>query len=172
MRIARKPLYLGAVAAAFSVCALFWALAGPADAAKETPGKETVLTFTEPEKGGTFHFVDVAPISKRKHGFPTKISPGDEVIFTNPLEAEGKRVAKIRVVCTATSSARKFAAAGFVCNGIAKFSNGTLVFAAMLSEGTTEGAITGGNGIYAGANGTFVSKEGKGTSTVTVKLFG
>ena len=75
------------------------------------------------------------------------------------------------MVCTATSTARKPEAAGFVCNGIAQFSNGSLVFAAMLNESnTTEGAITGGSGIYAGAHGTFVSKEGKGSSTTTVTL--
>jgi hypothetical protein len=56
------------------------------------------------------------------------------------------------------------------CNGIARISGSTLVFAATLSEGNTEGAITGGSGIYAGARGTFVTEEGKGTSTVTVTL--
>lgn len=159
MSIAR----LGCTAALLS-CLAALAFAGSASAATKT------LTFKEPEKGSTFNFVDAAPKSKLKHGFPTKFSAGDQVIFTNRLEAEGKPVGRIRVVCTATTTAKKFAAAGFVCNGIAEFSNGTLVFAAMLAEGNTEGAIIGGSGIYAGAHGTFFSKEGKGTSTVTVTL--
>ena len=94
------------------------------------------------------------------------------MVFTNPLEQEGKLVGKIRVVNTATKSAssKHFAAAGFICSGIAKIPGGTLVFAAELSEGNTEGAITGGSGKYAGARGSFVSKEGKGSSTTTVTL--
>lgn len=132
----------------------------------------TTLTFREPEKGSTFAFVDNAPTSKKKHGFPTRFSAGDEVIFTNPLEANGKVVGKIRVACTATNNAssRHFAAAGFICSGIARIPGGTLIFAAELSEGNTEGAITGGSGKYAGARGSFVSEEGKGAQTVTVTL--
>lgn len=40
----------------------------------------------------------------------------------------------------------------------------------MLAEGTTEGAVTGGTGTYAGATGIFVSKEGRGSSTDTITL--
>jgi hypothetical protein len=149
-------------------CLAVFVFAGSASAAT------TTLTFKEPEKGSTFAVVDNAPTSKKKHGFPTKFSAGDEVIFTNPLEAEGKLVGKIRVVCTATNSAssKNFAAAGFICSGIAKIPGGTLIFAAELTEGNTEGAITGGSGKYAGARGSFVSKEpeGKGASTTTVTL--
>lgn len=132
----------------------------------------TTLTFKEPEKGSTFAVVDNAPVSKKKHGFPTQFSPGDEIIFTNPLEAESKIVGKIRVVCTATtaSSSKNFAGAGFICSGIAKIPGGTLIFAAELAEGNTEGAITGGSGKYAGARGSFLSKEAKGPSTVTITL--
>jgi hypothetical protein len=165
MGIATKPTYLGAVAALLGICVAFWAFAVSADAAKET-----TITAVEPEKGSTFNFVDNAPKSKLKHGFPARFSAGDQVIFTSPVEIEGKRVGRNRVVCTATTTARKFEAAGFVCDGIAKLSNGTLVFAAMLTEGSTEGAITGGTGTYAGAHGTFVSKEGKNSSTTTVTL--
>jgi hypothetical protein len=165
MGIATKPIYLGALVTVLGICAAFWAFAVSADAAKET-----TITVVEPEKGSTFNFVDNVPKSKLKHGFPTKFSPGDQVIFTSVVEIEGKRVGRNRVVCTATTTARKFAAAGFVCDGIAKLSNGTLVFAAMLTEGPTEGAITGGTGTYAGAHGSFVSKEGKNSSTTTVTL--
>jgi hypothetical protein len=134
----------------------------------------TVLTFKEPEKGSTFAFVDNAPKSQLQHGFPTTFSAGDEIIFTNPLEAEGKTVGRVRVACTATqnASAKNFAGAGFLCNGLAKIPGGSLSISALLSEGNTEGAVTGGTGIYAGATGTFASKEGKGSSTVTITLLG
>ncbi len=131
----------------------------------------TTLTFKEPEKGSTFAFIDNAPKAKLKHGFPNKFTPGDELIFTNPIETEGRRVGRLRVVCTATATSKNPEAAGFICHGIAKLSNGTLVFEALLSGGNkTEGAIIGGSGVYAGARGSFVSREGKGSSTTTVTL--
>jgi ribosomal protein L2 len=153
------------IRAALAICAALFAFAGTASAAT------TTLTFKEPEKCSTFAFVGNAPTSKKEHGFPTRVSAGDEVIFTNPLEAEGKVVGKIRVTCTATNNAssKHFAAAGF-CTGIARIPGGTLVFAAELAEGNTEGAITGGSGKYAGVRGSFLSKEGKGASTVTMTL--
>jgi hypothetical protein len=160
LRFARQ----GALLALAGCAALLVAFTGSAAAAT------TTLTFKEPEKGSTFHFVDNAPKAPRKHGFPTKFSAGDEFIFTNPMEMEGKQVGRLRVVCIATATGKNPVAAGFICNGIAKLSNGTLVFAAMLSEGKTEGAIVGGSGAYAGARGTFVSHESKGTSTTVVTL--
>ena len=155
---------MGALLALVGCVGLLVAFTGSAAAAT------TTLTFKEPEKGSTFAFVDAAPKAPRKHGFPTKFSAGDELIFTNPMEMEGKRVGRLHVVCIATSSGKKPEAAGFICHGIAKLSNGTLVFDAMLSEGNTNGAIVGGSGEYAGARGSFVSKEGKGSSTTTVTL--
>jgi hypothetical protein len=135
----------------------------------------TVLTFKEPEKGSTFAFVDNAPKSpSTTHGFPTIFSAGDEIIFTNPLQTAGKTVGRVRVACTATqnANAKNFAGAGFLCNGIATIPGGSLSITAILAEGDTEGAVTGGTGIYAGATGTFASKEGKGSSTVTITLLG
>jgi hypothetical protein len=77
-------------------------------------------------------------------------------------------VGKIRVVCTATSAGntRNLVGAGFVCTGIARIPAGTLVLVAELREGV----VTGGTGAYAGATGTFVPKEGKGSSTTTITL--
>jgi len=153
---------------------LFWtfgqrAASGRPPAARSLPSYRLIDGLAW---AANFAFVDHAPTSQRKHGFPTKFSAGDELVFTNPLEQEGKLVGKIRVVNTATKSAssKHFAAARFICSGIAKIPGGTLVFAAELSEGNTEGVITGGSGKYAGARGSFVSKEGNGSSTTTVTL--
>ena len=146
-------------------------LGGPAAAES---GTTTTLTFKEPEKGSTFGFVDNAPKSELKHGFPTSFSIGDELIFTNPLVSKGKTVGRVRVVCTATqnASSESFSAAAFICTGLAKIPGGTLTFATELSEGKTEGTITGGTGRYAGAQGTFVGNEGKGTANLTITLLG
>ena len=130
----------------------------------------TTLTFKEPEKGSTFAFIDNAPKTKVKHGFPEKISAGDELVFTNPLEAEGKKIGHLRAFCVATENG-KFDSAGFTCHGTFAFTGkGSLIAATTLVGNKTEGAIVGGTGTYAGARGTFRSKEGKGSSTVTVTL--
>src|ERR1700760_4418027 len=62
------------------------------------------IILKEPAKDQTFAFIDNAPTAKKVEGFfPTKISPGDEVILTNHLLENGKMVGKLRTVCTATS---------------------------------------------------------------------
>lgn len=160
MRRNRKPLRYVAVVTSVS-CLVGLALAGSASAAS------TVLTFREPVKGSTGSFIDNAPKSRAG-----KFSAGDEVIFTNTLEVEGKIVGKIRAVCIATESSRSVIVAGFFCTALAKIPGGTLVLVAPLSEsGTgTEGAVTGGTGKYAGARGTFVVEEGRRSDTNTITL--
>lgn len=162
MKIKPKFARVGGAAALLSALVVL-AFTGIAAAA-------TTITFTEPEKGSTFHFIDNAPKTKTKHGFPQKVSAGDVFVFTNPLEAQGKQIGHLKAVCTATGNGG-FQNAGFICNGTFFFTGkGTLIAAASVGSGKTEGAITGGTGSYAGARGTFVSKEGKGASTVTVTL--
>lgn len=134
-------------------------------------GGPAVLTFNELDKGATVHFVDNAPRATLKHGVAS-VSPGDMLIFTNPLAMEGTKVGKIRIVCTATSAGttKNLASAGFDCIGIAKIPNGSLVLVAELGASPVEGAVTGGTGAYAGARGTFISRKGTGSSTTTVTL--
>lgn len=135
----------------------------------------TTLTFKESEKGSTFTFVDNAPTSKKMHGFPTKISPGDEIITTNPLTEGGKTIGKLRARCTATAAAstntqEAFAAAHFICEGVFSLGGGSIFGNARIVKGGTEGVVSGGTGKYAGASGTILSKEGKGGSTTTITL--
>jgi hypothetical protein len=164
-----NPVHIcAAVSAGIGCCLVVLALAGTALAAS------TTLTFREPEKGATFAFVDNPPRSPHAYGIPKRFSPGDEFIFTNPLEAEGKRVGKIRAICTAAQAAsvNNLIAADFICNALAKVPGGTLVLVAPLTDpdGGTEGAVTGGTSQYAGAHGTFVVKEGRGFDTNTITL--
>jgi hypothetical protein len=136
------------------------------------------LTLKEPEKGSTFTFIDNAPTSKKIHGFPTKISPGDEIVVTNPLLENGKMVGKLRARCTATTSAsttsssggNPFAAAHFICEGVFTIDGGSLYGSATIVNGGTRGVITGGTGEFANSRGAFSSKEGKGGSTTTITL--
>jgi hypothetical protein len=144
------------------------ALLASSAGAVDTP---TTLVFKELEKGSTFHFVDNSPKATLKNGVAS-FSPGDMLISTNPLAIEGKVVGKSRVICTATTAGntKNPDSAGFSCSGIAKLPGGTLILVGEAREGPSEGAITGGTGIYAGARGSLISKEGKGGSTVTVTL--
>lgn len=142
-------------------------------ASAEPKGKTTTITFQEQEsgKGSSFSFIDNAPKSKLKHGFPVKISAGDEFAFQNPAFAEGKRIGRTQAFCVATKTARNFDKADFQCQGAFVFSNGTLAVSAAAGSGTTtEGAITGGTGTYAGARGAFTSVETGKVSNVTVTL--
>lgn len=166
MRIRSKSTSLGALTALLGACALLVAFASPAAAAGPT-----TLTFKEPEKGSTFAYVDAAPKTVFKHGNPKMVSAGDELVITQPLEAQGKKLGHLLAVCTATKSTKKFTSADFTCVGTYVFANGTLTASALLGfEKGTEGAITGGTGVYANARGTFASKEGKGASTTTITL--
>jgi hypothetical protein len=142
-------------------------LANSANAVEAPP----TLTFKELKKGSTFHFVDIPPMATLKHGVAS-FSPGDQIITTNPLAMEGRTVGKIRVICTATTpgSTKSLASGGFDCNGIAKLPGGHLILVGEAGNTVTEGAITGGTGVYTGARGSFVSKPGRGGSTNTVTL--
>jgi hypothetical protein len=166
MKALKKVIRVYASAVLLSSCVLA-VLAGPANA---IDGPAT-LTFQELEKGSTFHFLDNAPEAKLKGGV-VSFSPGDVLLFTNPIAMGGKVVGKLRIACTATTAGntKKPESAGFNCNGIAKIPGGTLVLVAGLGGAVTEGAVTGGTGIYAGARGTFVSTNAKGYSTNTVTL--
>lgn len=128
----------------------------------------TTLTFTVLDKGATSHFLDNPPKITPGHGGEA-VSPGDELLGTNPIAIEGKVVGKIRMVCTATSSGT-VENAGFICSGVAKIPGGRLFLEGEVVQGPNEGAITGGTGAYAGARGTFLSRHGKGGSTTVVTL--
>jgi hypothetical protein len=162
---------LATVASGLLACCTLGALLAPIAAAEST------LTFTEPEKGSTFNFVDAPPTAVTKHGFPTSFSPGDVLILTNPLKQGSKTIGKLRATCTATANVKitnqnAFAQAHFICEGVFFLGKSTLFANATIVKGGTEGVITGGTGNYAGARGTILSKEIKGGSTTTISFLG
>jgi hypothetical protein len=135
----------------------------------------TTITFKEPEKGSTFTYVDVAPTAPKKHGFPTSISPGDQIILTNPLTEGGKTIGKLRARCTATAAVGKttnaaFPQAHFICEGVFTLPGGSLYASASIVKVGTEGVVTGGTGKYVGARGTILSTETKGGTDTTITL--
>lgn len=163
MRLTSKSARLGGVAVLAGCCALM-AFANLAAAAGST-----TITFKQAYKGSTSRYVDVAP--KTSHQF--EASPGDELVGTNRLEAGGKKIGHMRIVCFATEFA-KVINARFTCIGTFVLSGqGTLALSASAKSGTktATGAIVGGTGTYAGARGTFTSTAGKNSSNTTVTLF-
>jgi hypothetical protein len=144
---------LAVVAVAASIVVGVLATSGSAQ-----PGSQT-LTFTESNKGATFRFIDLAPRSERRRGFPTRISPGDEFVFGNPLlDSAGRRAGRVEGYCKALRAGR-FGRVRFGCFGHARLTGGTLSFTADLTfaRGPIRGEVTGGSGAYEGANGSFTS---------------
>jgi hypothetical protein len=160
---------LAALAAAALTTA---AVAAPAIAQSGGGGSSTTVTFTQLDKGSTFHFVDLPPRTKLVKGNPKKISAGDEFIITAPLaDSGGARIGELRAVCVATHTTKQFNAAHALCNGDFTFTDGSSLVAnvADLAVPTTNGAILGGTGQYANARGTFTSSNAS-NALVTVTL--
>jgi hypothetical protein len=135
----------------------------------------TTITLKEPTKGSTVTFIDNAPTAKKVHGFPTKISPGDEVVLSNQLFQNGVMVGKLRSRCTATdpsggSGEAVFINAHFICEGVYNIKGSSLYANGQVLQGGTQGVITGGTGSFANARGTFVTKVEKGGETSTITL--
>ena len=133
------------------------------------------ITLKEPTKGSTVTFIDNAPTAKKVHGFPTKISPGDEVVLTNQLFENGAMVGKLRSRCTATdpsggSGEAVFINAHFICEGVYNIKGSALYANGQVLQGGTRGVITAGTGSFANARGTFVTTVEKGGETSTITL--
>jgi hypothetical protein len=165
MRIPSKSARWAAIVAAVSLAAVFCAFAASVSAATET-----TISFTEPEKGSVFHFIDNTPKTKpNKHGEPSKISAGDGLTLWNPMVSGGKQIGHLQAFCWATKNGT-FPKAEWECVGTFVFGTGTLSATARIGPKGTEGAITGGTGIYAGASGTFVSNEAVSPAITTITL--
>jgi hypothetical protein len=168
MRVPWKSTRWGLVVAAVSLCAIFCAFAASATAANET-----IITFTEPEKGSVFRYIDNAPKTKAdKHGNPLKISAGDGLTLWNPMVSGGKQIGHLQAFCWATKTAKKFPNAEWECVGTFVLGSGTLSATARIGPKGTEGTITGGSGAYVGASGVFVSNESVSPAVTTITLVG
>jgi hypothetical protein len=156
----RGTLIVVLLAGAAALVAVF-ASSGSAD----HPGS-TTLTFVERNNEGTFRFIDVRPKSPRPG---QRISAGDMFLGSNRLynAANKRRRGKLFFKCTAVVASRT-GNSPFLCEGTARFSDGTLVISAVLQgERDPAGAITGGTGAYEGASGSFSSDERRRISVDT-----
>ena len=160
--IARFIGFSGALAAC---CALIVASADPAGAAGPT-----TISVEEGHKGAIFKTVDVAPKGKNV----TDVSPGDEIVFTIPLEADGKKIGRENGVCVITRVVAK-KSPEYLCTSTYVFPHqGTLATSMNFkpAKKTNHGAIVGGTGVYAGARGTFtIRNETEGGDIATFTVF-
>jgi hypothetical protein len=109
------------------------------------------------------------------HGLPKSIAPGDQLILTNRVTEGGKTIGNLRARCTATEpvatvSNSAFAQAHFICEGMYTLPGGSLYANASIGKSGARGVVTGGTGKFAGARGTFVSRDAKGGTDTTVTL--
>ena len=128
---------------------------------------DTTLTFKEVDKGSSFHIVDAPPKDTKQ----THLTPGDQFVIQNPLaDNAGKRIGTLRATCSMTTKKDS------ICYGVFSFKNGTLdALVALPNTETskqTAGGIIGGTGAYAGASGSFISKDTKSGANDTVTLLG
>jgi hypothetical protein len=147
------------------------AVAAAVPASAQAPAAQT-LTFKEVDKGSTFAFVDNPPKSPRRHGQPTRVSPGDLFVFAEPLQdTAGRPFGRLRVTCFITKAGTAATPHGD-CLGVFSLPTGQLWASASIGATTTTGAILAGTGAYANMHGTFVSKDTKTGADDTVSLVG
>jgi hypothetical protein len=138
-------------------------------AAQAATGQSTrTVTLIELEKGSTF-----THIRNTKATSPRANSTGDQIVMTYPLADRARRVVgKLHVDCVTTAGAKLFPQSTVSCGGVLDLRDGTLTVQTVfkLDGSPVRGAVTGGTGAYAGARGTFVSKQAKGGSVDTFTL--
>lgn len=164
-RTARTVLAAVAVAA---LALLALAIGERAPASAQDPAG-TVLKLTGLEKGSTFkHIRNTKSASQRANLL------GDLIVFTNALaDTGGKVVGRLHVKCVTTTGSSNFLKSKLTCDGVMTLPGGTMTLQAITGPAsqTTNGAITGGTGVYANARGVFASTERRtGGSDDTITL--
>jgi hypothetical protein len=148
------------------------AYALPASADVTTTGGQS-FTVYEIEKGSTFGLVDNAPKSPRgPHGEPTRLSIGDQLAFSTPLQNAAHRpMGRVAATCTVTK-AGSFRTVLQVCIGAMRLRGGELMLAAtIVGEAKRQAiAVIGGTGAYVGARGEIISTETRTGATDVVTL--
>jgi hypothetical protein len=147
------------------------ALAIPTAAAAQSPGPRTI-EVVEREKGSTFGFVDNPPRIRDRRS--AVLSPGDMFVFSSPLfDAANRRMGRIHVQCVATTRGRENRVQQ-LCTGALRLRDGRITLATVFrgDPDVVTGVVTGGDGAYAGARGTFRSEDTRTGANDTITLLG
>jgi hypothetical protein len=145
----RIPLVAGSAAAAFAGLGIL-AVTGGA----QQPTGRTIELVT---KNARFKFVDVPPRART----PDNARPGDQFLISATLaDRAGKRVGGFEAKCSMTRGGKNLRG---ICDGVYALADGEIFLAARLTPADdVSGAVVGGTGAYAGARGTFSSKDRPG----------
>lgn len=146
----RSAIIAGSVVAALAGGGVLAVSGGAAD----SPGQ----TLKYVTKNCGFHYTDVVPRSKGRYPQP---GAGDGFAITcRAFNTAGARVGTLDATCTFTRGTK---ASRGVCAGAYDLPDGNIYLAAlMVGDNDVSGAITGGDGAYTGARGTFVSVDRPG----------
>lgn len=145
-----------------------------------TSGQAPVVTFTkqtftvQEKDTNDFGFLDNAPKTKVGRDGPRRLSPADQLVFHSKIVEGGKVVGGLYAHCTVVTGGT-FSKAAVDCTGTFQLASGSLFVSVggtkIFSAKTIEGAVTGGNGAYAGATGSFSSPQKDNTTdTFTIYL--
>jgi hypothetical protein len=145
----RIPIAIGSAAAVLTATGLLAVNGG----AQQPTGRTIELV----SKNGQFKFVDVPP----KASSPDDARPGDQFVISAVLtDRAGKRAGRFDAQCTMTRGGRNLSG---ICDGAYALADGVMFLAARLTPADdVTGAVVGGTGAYAGARGTFTSKDRPG----------
>ncbi|MDE3132990.1 MAG: hypothetical protein KGL15_02875 [Acidobacteriota bacterium] len=130
-----------------------------ADVSSASPSARTASaqTLALVERGGGIKFVDNPPNAQHQGQF----SAGDIAIVTRRLYQHGRRAGTLELACLFTTSSSDH------CTGTATIGDSTIELAGVSDpRSTTEIAVTGGTGSYAGAHGSAVSRDRPGSADV------
>jgi hypothetical protein len=137
------------------------------------------LSFAERQNDDSFSIADNPPKSSPANRDEPKLSNGDQITFTaDMIDGSGNDVGDLDAMCTVTATTTgSFDDSRAQCVGTVTIPGGTLTLTVggkAFGAGTTQGAIVGGTGGYAGATGSFTSSDESGMekpSHDTFKLF-
>jgi hypothetical protein len=138
-----------------------------ASGSAQTKRPRTLRLF-EAEKGSTFEIIDQPPAIKND-----VLSVGDQLVSSGLVfnRARTQRRGRSSVHCITETPGRAPAGAEQLCTAAFRLRGGLItVTAAFRNQAHPVGAITGGTGAYAGAGGTFESRQVKGGSVDTFTL--
>lgn len=125
----------------------------------QAPGVRT-LEFVS--KNFSFKLVDNPPRSRGRNAPP---GAGDAFVLSGVVtDRAGARRGSIGAACTVTKGGPRGSS---VCEGVYALADGEIHILARLDfsdEGDTAGSVVGGTRAYAGARGTFISKDRRGES--------
>jgi hypothetical protein len=140
------------------------------NAGAQSPGARTV-NLIEHNKGSTQGFVDNPP--KMKNRRRPVFSVGDVFAGSAPVFDASDRtgLGRVHFQCTITEGGSERRAQA-VCTGVYRLRDGQISLATTIGPSARDvaGAVTGGDGAYAGARGTFRSHNTRTGANDTITL--